>query len=257
MKKIPVQAQQKPLPRRAFVKLCASTAAAVSASPQLLVEASQAPLQLYERVQLTLPGGMPVRASELAEHESLVFNYPFVTTPCFLLNLGEAVKGDIKLRTEQGEPYLWPGGVGTDHSLVSFSAICAHKMSHPAKTMSFINYRPESVSFRNHDQQLVQREGVIMCCSEKSVYDPREGASVLGGPAKQPLCSILIEHQASDDSLYALGCYGGEMFDKFFQVFEPRLQMEWGLSDVRAAVSGTSVVMPIDQYSQRLIMCGA
>ena len=257
MKHILVQSQAKALPRRSFVKLCASTAAAVSASPQLLAQAAQAPLQLYERVRLMDRNGAPLRASAIPRHESLIFNYPFVTTPCFLLNLGKAISGNINLRTEQGTAYLWPGGVGPSHSLVCFSAICAHKMSHPAKTVSFINYRPETVSFRDHDQQLIKRDGVIMCCSEKSVYDPAKGASVLGGPAKQPLCSILIEYKASDDSLYALGCYGGEMFDKFYAVFEPRLQMEWGRSDVRTVVAKNTVVMPISEYSKRQMMCGA
>ena len=35
-----------------------------------------------------------------------------------------------------------PGGIGRDKSVVSFSAICAHKLSHPSRNISFINYRP-------------------------------------------------------------------------------------------------------------------
>ena len=80
---------------------------------------------------------------------------------------------------------------------------------------------------------------------------------MLGGPAKQPLCSILLEYDKGDDALYALGSYGGEMFDQFFERFEPRLQMEWGISDVRTRVSGEVKAVPIADYSRTQMMCGA
>jgi arsenite oxidase small subunit len=165
---IPVQSvSNTTLARRSFVKLCATTAAAVSVAPHLLARAASAPPQLYERVRLTDAGGRQLKASALRSGESLIFNYPFVATPCFLLNLGKSVTTNVPLSTASGAPYLWPGGVGTEHSLVAFSAICAHKMSHPAKAVNFINYRHEAVSFRNHQAQVVTRAGVILGCSEK------------------------------------------------------------------------------------------
>lgn len=255
MRKIPVESASK-LPRRAFVTLCATAAAAVSAAPQALAQAASAPLKIYQRVRLTDADGGALRASTLVPGTSYVFNYPYVTTPCFLLDLGHAVDEGVALRTEAGEPYRWPGGVGARRSLVSFSAICAHKMTHPAKTVSFINYRHEEVSYRDRSSQLVRRGGVILCCSEKSVYDPARGATVLGGPAKQPLCAILLEHDPAEDSLYALGCHGGEMFTRFFDAFAPRLQLEWRLSDVRALVHGSAAVVPIDEYSRTQMLCG-
>lgn len=130
-------------------------------------------------------------------------------------------------------------------------------MSHPAKAVSFINYRHKPVNFRDRHEQLTTRDGVIMCCSEKSVYDPAKGASVLGGPAPQPLCSILLEFDADDDGLYALGSFGGEMFDPFFTRFGPRLQMEWGTANVRRLVSGSTPVVPMSEYSSTQMMCGA
>lgn len=255
MRKIPVESAAK-LPRRAFVTLCATTAAAVSAAPQVLAQAASVPLKIYQRVRLADADGGALKASTLKPGTSYVFNYPYITTPCFLLDLGRAVDDGVALRTEAGEPYHWPGGVGPRRSLVSFSAICAHKMTHPAKTVSFINYRPEDVSYRDHANQVVKREGVILCCSEKSVYDPARGATVLGGPAKQPLCAVVLEHDAAEDALYALGCHGGEMFTRFFDAFTPRLQLEWGLSDVRAPVHGSSAVVPIDEYSRTQMLCG-
>jgi len=236
------------------MQLCAASAAAVGIAPELL--ASTAPLKRYERVRLVNAAGQAVTAGGLPVGQALVFNYPFATTPCFLLNLGRKVAGNVGLRTESGDDYLWPGGVGPSASVVAFSAICAHKMSHPAKTVSFINYRHEDVSFRDHTQKIVKRDGVIFCCSEKSVYDPARGASVLGGPAKQPLCTIVLEHDPSDDGLYALGSRGGEMFEKFFAAFTPRLQLEWGVSDVRAPVTGTAPVLAVEEYSRTQMLCG-
>ncbi len=256
MRRIPVETAGR-LARRAFVKLCATTAAAVGASPAVLARAASAPLKRYERVRLLDAGGAPLRAAMLQPGVSYVFNYPFATTPCFLLDLGRPLNGDVPLATESGERYTWPGGTGPKGSIVSFSAICAHKMSHPARAVSFINYRHGEVSFRDHDEKVVTREGVIFCCSEKSVYDPAQGATVLGGPAKQPLCSILLEHDPGDDALYAVGSYGGEMFEKFFDTFKERLQLEWGTRDVRALVRGSSQVVTIDEYSRTQMMCGA
>lgn len=258
MKRIPVHtASGNPLGRRSFVKLCASTVAVISASPHLLAQAARAPLKLYVRVRLIDAGGKPLKAKSLRAGDSLIFNYPYTTTPCFLLNLGKPIATSVPLLTETGAAYLWPGGVGTRQSLVAFSAICAHKMSHPAKAVSFINYRHEAVSFRNTKKQVVTRAGVILCCSENSAYDPARGASVLGGPAKQPLCSILLEHDKVDDTLYALGSYGGEMFEQFFERFGPRLQIEWATSDVRQIASEGVVAVPIDTYSSSQMMCGA
>ena len=258
MSQIPVQSVANgTLARRSFVKLCAATAAAVGASPQLLANAASAPLKVYERVRLTAANGQPLKASSLVAGESLIFNYPYATTPCFLLNLGKTITKTTNLRTEGGTSYLWPGGVGQERSLVAFSAICAHKMSHPARSVSFINYRHEPVSFRDQNKQLVTRAGVILCCSEKSAYDPATGARVLGGPARQPLCSILLEYDNADDALYALGSYGGEMFDRFFERFRARLQMESGMSEVRTRVSGEVIAVPVSEYSRTQMMCGA
>ena len=258
MSRIPVETGSNgTLARRSFVKLCATTAAVVSASPHILAQTAAAPLKLYERVRLLDAGGKPLKASSLAAGASLIFNYPFATTPCFLLNLGKTVNDSVTLHTESGAAYLWPGGVGAEQSVVAFSAICTHKLSHPAKAVSFINYRHEPVSFRDQQEQLVKRSGVILCCSEKSAYDPAKGARVLGGPAKQPLCSILLEYDDAEDGLYALGSYGGEMFDRFFRQFAARLQLEWGTSDVRRSVSGSVRAVPISEYSRTQMMCGA
>ena len=243
--------------RRGFLGTCATLATAMGSLPATLSAAARSPLKHYHRVQLSDTDGRALKATDLTVGESYVFNYPFVTTPAFLLDLGRPVEHNEPLYTEDGARYTWPGGVGPNRSLVAFSAICAHKMTHPAKSVSFINYRHNAVSFRDRQKTLVKRDGVIYCCSEKSVYDPAQGARVLGGPAKQPLCTILIEHDATTDGLYALGSFGGEMFEKFFATFSVRLQLEWGITDVAAPTTERAAVVPIDRYSRTQMACGA
>ena len=66
-------------------------------------------------------------------------------------------------------------------------------MSYPTRSTSFINFRPEAVTYTNHNDETEKQKQLIYCCSERSVYDPARGAEVLGGPAPQPLTTIVIE----------------------------------------------------------------
>ena len=128
------------------------------------------------------------------------------------MDLGKSVTTPHALKTHDGAAYSWPGGVGNGRSMVSFSAICAHRMSHPAPEVSFINYRHGKIDFTDKNYELQSRSGLIYCCSEGSVYDPGDGARVLGGPAPQPLATILLKHHSNDDTLSAYGVLGGNMF---------------------------------------------
>lgn len=240
--------------RRDFVKLCASAVATASASPGLLAREGGVTRQ-YTRAKLVDRHGVPFTADRLTTGENFLFHYPHVSTPCFLIDLGEPAVEPTLLVTENGELYEWQGGVGPERSIVAFSAICAHRMTHPAKSVSFINYRHETVSYWDGDKQLAERSKVIYCCSEKSVYDPRRGAQVLGGPAPQPLATILLEHDPGDGTLHATGTYGGVMFDQYFQKFADRLVLEHGTDDIREPVDRTAVVMHLDDYCSTQILC--
>ncbi len=240
--------------RRGFVKLCTSAIALVSASPTLLAQPDTAPRR-YPRARLVDAHNRPITAERLKTGESYLFHYPHVSTPCFLLNLGKPSAVGSQLSTEDGRPYRWEGGVGPQRSIVAFSAICAHKMSHPARTVSFINYRHQPVTFKDSDERLTQRPQVIYCCSEKSVYDPADGARVLGGPAKQPLAAILLEEDKHDGSLHATGAYGGEMFERFLREFGFRLALELRVADVRALVADSVTVVPLTDYCRNQVLC--
>ena len=240
--------------RRGFVKICATAAAAVGASPDLLAR-SGGPVRKYERVRLVTPEGDPISSDLVEVGKTYVFNYPYATTPCFLLNLGRPTAADTRLTTEDGDDYVWEGGCGPERSIVAFCAICAHKMSHPARSVSFINYRHETVRFKDAKEETAKRSQVIYCCSEKSVYDPADGARVLGGPAPQPLAAIALEHEEGTGHIYAVGTSGGEMYQKFFETFGFRLAMEYETSDIRRPAREITPVVSIEEYSRTRIMC--
>ncbi len=239
------------LDRRRFIKLCASAVAAATCGGAW---AQSGPVQRYRRAQLVDEAGRPLTPARLAVGENYIFHYPYVCTPCFLLNLGKPA-AQHELRAADGKPYRWEGGVGPGHSIVAFSAICAHKMSYPARTASFINYRSQPVNIYSKEKGMMKRAGVIYCCSENSVYDPAQGAEVLSGPAPQPLAAIVLEYDAKDNSLYAVGTRGGEMFPRFFDQFGFRLRLDYGTDNIKQEVAGSVPVVPLGQYTRQQTMC--
>lgn len=238
--------------RRRFVRMCAALAATFGASARRPANAD-APLHRYQRVALLDERDRPVTTTNLRVGVSYLFYYPYIATPCFLLDLGRATH-PTSLSTEDGKRYPWSGGVGPRRSVVAFSAICAHKLSHPAREVSFINYRHRAAAFTDLQAHTTERARVIYCCSEKSVYDPLDGARVLGGPAKQPLTTIVLEQDRAG-ALYAIGTTGGELYDVFFERFSPRLALEFKTTDLRKLVSGSATVRPLASYCRNLILC--
>ena len=243
--------------RRGFVKLCAGAVAGIAASPEVLVANNQQ-YRHYERVSLIDPHSHEkINVGSLEVGETYLFHYPYVSTPCFLINLGRPVQPGKQLRTSDGQRYRWQGGAGPAGSIVAFSAICAHKMSHPAPTVSFINYRHDEVKFRNSQDAIEQRSGVIYCCSERSVYDPASGGRVLGGPAPQPLAAIELDYDADGDHIYATGTIGGEMFDRYFESFHDRLVLQLGRLDIDRALTDSTELMRLSDYTRNQINCQA
>lgn len=230
--------------RRNFVQLCALSAAA-----PVLPDASAAGLsaRMYQRARLVDSRGQPVRLGELKPGTNYVFDYPYSSTPCFLLRLDRRVEAGIELKTEAGRPYRWEGGVGPGRNVVAYSAICAHKLTYPTRQVSFIGYRSEP-------SPVAPQGKVITCCSDRSVYDPAAGARVVSGPAPQPLCTILLEHDPKADELWAVGTFGGEMFAEFFRRFEFRLQLEMG-PRARSPVERTAEVKELENYSTQWAKC--
>ncbi len=240
--------------RRRFVKICASAVAAVSANPRVLASEGGS-AAAYNHAVLVGPDRRPLGVDEIAVGETYLFHYPYISTPCFLLDLGDPAVADTDLETEAGQRYRWRGGVGPKRSIVAFSAICAHRMSHPTREVNFINYRHQEVSFIDAERKRTSRAQVIHCCSERSVYDPARGAAVLGGPARQPLAAILLDYDSELGTLTAVGTDGGEMFDRYFDTFAFRLFLEFGTSEIRRRTTDTAMVQRLDDYCRQKVLC--
>lgn len=230
--------------RREMLRQAACVAGAWAASGALPAVAGQT--QRHPRALLVHPSGQPLLAAQVKAGEPLLFNYPFLASPVFLLALDGEVR-DTELLTEAKQPYAAPAGVGPARSIVAFSAICAHKLMYPTPALSFIGVR------RGQAGEPAQ---VIHCCGDNSRYDPARGASVMSGPAPQPLAAVLLEWDAKRDQLHAVGTRGGEMFQAFFDKYAFRLETELGRR-ARDPIAATAVVKPASAYSRQWQTCRA
>jgi Rieske Fe-S protein len=234
--------------RRSFIKICSAAAATGSVAPCLIRQTQAAELASYERVKLVDAQGLPVKASKLVSTSAYLFNYPYASTPNFLINLGKPATDADKLTDANGNAYAWRGGVGADKSIVAYSAICAHQLSYPTKDVSLISYNTGK-------SQMAGRAGVITCCSHNSVYDPAHGARVLSGPAAGPLSAVALEYDAASDEIYATGVYGGLLFDDFFKAYKSQLNAELGAGKAKEIVTATAQVVPFADYTKTAIQC--
>ena len=239
--------------RRNFIKLCVG--AVTLGQMRQSFAAGKNLLKQYNRVKLVDFNGKPIIPEDLEAGQSYIFHYPFVTTPCFLIDVGSAVRESIRLNAENGGTYTWHGGVGPNHSIVAFAAICAHKMTHPAKSVSFITYRHETINYEDKDRQPQTGSQLIYCCSERSVYDVKRGAEVLGGPAKQPLTTILLDYDKTENCLFAVGTSGGELYERFFQTFSSRLQLEYLTTEIDTLVHRQTEVFHNQEFSKTQMAC--
>ncbi|MEP6943922.1 MAG: hypothetical protein ABI981_13350 [Betaproteobacteria bacterium] len=232
--------------RREFLGACA----AVAGSAHITATApawSATPPRLYARTLLVDVHGAALRAASLVARTNYVFNYPYAGTPCFLLDLGRPVGASGELVKTDGARYAWTGGVGRSRSIVSYSAICAHKLAYPTREVSFIRFQSE--------RSPTSDAGVIHCCADHSVYDPSAGARVVSGPAPQPLAAIVLEHDLARDELHALGTIGAEQFEDFFSKYDFKLAMEYGAGRARAPAGATTAVRELAQYCRQTIRC--
>ena len=76
----------------------------------------------------------------------------------------------------------------------------------------------------------------------------------MSGPAPQPLAAILLEHDAKTDELYAVGTFGGEKFNEFFQKYDFKLSMEMG-AKAKELVTSTASLTDLAAYSTQTAQC--
>jgi len=99
------------------------------------------------------------------------FNYPDAQSFCQIIKTGRAV----------------PGGMGPDRDIVAFSTQCTHNGCP-------LSYDKVARTFK--------------CGCHFSIFDPEMHGQMVDGQATENLPRILLEHDAQDDTLYAVAVEG-------------------------------------------------
>jgi len=164
-------------------------------------------LTSYPSVQLIDVNGQPLTVDSVENEYNVgtsdlfLFNYPLRNEPNFLLNLSP-----VNNQTPSASnPGAWnvPNGVGTNKSIVAYSAICQH-LGCPAPAIAY--YPPGTCpkSFSNANGPL---PFYIHCSCHGSTYDVSNSASNLTGPAVLPLPQVVLQPD-SKGNLFAIGLNG-------------------------------------------------
>jgi Rieske Fe-S protein len=238
--------------RRNFIKLLGA-GTVVAVSPSLINTTLRAEdgtlFQAYNRVKLVDSSGNPIKASSLQKEVSYIFNYPKVGTPCILVDVGSPTQKDVKLKSEAGEEYIWKGGIGKNSSIVAYSAICAHQLTHPSPKDSFIKYVGT-----NEKTIACKQSNVIVCSSHMSAFDAKAGCKNISGEAKQPLPAIILEHDEKSDELYAVALLGPDKFQDYFKSFKDELKEFYGgKRKAKRDVEGTATTQLLAEFTKEVI----
>jgi Rieske Fe-S protein len=162
-------------------------------------------LTSYPKVQLIDATGKPLTvAAAEAEYnvgtsDLFIFNYPLRNEPNFFLNLAPA-NGQAPSASNPGK-WNAPGGVGTNGSIVAYSAICQH-LGCPAPAIAY--YPPGTCPKTFNGGAL---PFYIHCSCHGSTYDVTNSAANLTGPAVLPLPQVVLVTDAAGN-LYATGLNG-------------------------------------------------
>ncbi len=237
--------------RRNFLRLSATSAAAVAVAPSLITQKLYAEdgslFKAYEKVQLKDSEGNPLKSASLVEEENYVFNYPHAATPAIMVNLKDVASKDMKLKAADGTEYVYRGGVGSKGTIVAYSAICAHQMTRPTKDMAMFQYVPTTGKTLAYDTA-----GVFVCSSHLAAYSATEGGKVLGGPATQGLASIVLEIDA-EDNLWAVAVLGPDMFEEYFDAFKQELKAEHGRRGAKKLMKDSVEVKTLKNFTAEII----
>lgn len=238
--------------RRNFLRVSATSAAVFAVAPSLITQKLYAEngnlFQTFEKVQLKDTEGKALKASALVVEENYVFNYPHVGTPAIMVNLTSAAEKDIKLKAEDGTEYIYTGGAGEKGTIVAYSAICPHQLTHPQPEMSMFQYVEEKGKTLSYD-----KGGVFVCTSHLSAFEPKQGGKVVGGPANEGLAAIILEVD-KDDSIWAVAVLGPEKFQAYFDAFKDEFKKFYGNKrKAKKLVKEEAVVKTLKNYSADLI----
>jgi len=238
--------------RRSFLKLSGVSAMSVVVAPSLITQKLYADngdlYKTYEKIQLKDADGNPLNASTLTKEENYVFNFPMVSTPCILVDLGEATQKDVKLKADDGTEYIFKGGVGKTGSIVAYSAICPHQLTHPTPDDSFFQYVPKAGKTMAYD-----KGGVFVCSSHLSAFTPKDGGKRVNGPATEGLTQIVLEID-DQDNVWAVGALGPNKFHDYLDAFKPEFKKYYGgKRKGKKLVKVEAKVVKLSNFSKDLI----
>jgi Rieske Fe-S protein len=164
----------------------------------------------YPVTQLVDVDGSPLTVDKVEAEYNVgtallyLFNYPLRNEPNFLLNLSP-VNGQAPSASNPG---AWdvPGGVGTNRSIVAYSAICQH-LGCPAPAIAY--YPPGTCSQTWPSPTNPTGQFYIHCSCHGSTYDVTSAANNLTGPAVLPLPQIILSADPTTGNLSAIGSTPG------------------------------------------------
>jgi Rieske Fe-S protein len=165
-------------------------------------------LSSYPKTQLVDVDGKPLTVTTVEKeynvttNDLFIFNYPLRNEPNFFLNLSPA----NNQAPSSSNPGAWkvPGGVGTNGSIVAFSAICQH-LGCPAPAIAY--YPPSTCTKTFSTPSSSAQPFYIHCSCHGSTYDPANSANNLTGPAVLPLPQVTLATDA-DGNIFATGLTG-------------------------------------------------
>ena len=130
----------------------------------------------FPTLTLVKPDGTPIHTSDILPNtpKIVLFEYPLLNEPNFLLNLDKNV----------------PGGVGPKNSVVAYSAICEHLGCIPPSIKYYPLGSPE-------------HGGYIFCACHGSTYDPFDRAKIITGPTVLPQPMVLLTYDIASDTYRA------------------------------------------------------
>lgn len=157
--------------RRFFLK-SGGAAAAVAGSVVIPIRnANAATTPTNGGTTLPYPSKPVGLAKGMPLNQAVSFSYPDDSSPCQAIRMGSPV----------------PGGVGPNGDIVAYSSYCTH-MGCP------VAYEPASRTFK--------------CGCHFSIFDPENGGQMVTGQATEDLPRILLEYDATTDSVHAVGVDG-------------------------------------------------
>ena len=214
--------------RRGFLKLSGTTAAAIVVAPSLITETLKADdgslYKTYDKIMLQDKDGKPLKSATLVKEENYVFNFPHVATPCILVLLDGPAKKGTKLKADDGTEYIFKGGSGKDNSIVAYSAICPHQLTHPQPDTSFFQYVPTGTKTLAYDKSV---GGIFVCSSHLSAFTPKDGGKRVSGPATEGLTQIVLEID-DNDVIWAVGALGPNKFHEYLKAFKDEFKKYYG-----------------------------